>query len=34
MKIKDLEIELEDIKKLLNNQIEINEDLTNQNKSI
>jgi hypothetical protein len=34
MKIKDLEIELEDIKKLLNNQIEINVDLTNQNKSI
>jgi len=34
MKIKDLEIELENIKKLLNNQIEINVDLTNQNKSI
>jgi hypothetical protein len=34
MKIQDLEIELEDIKKLLNNQIEINVDLTNQNKSI
>ena len=34
MKIKDLEIELEDIKKLLNNQIEINVDLSNQNKLI